>query len=153
MAEDPHERVAAIVAGLRADLDELDRDGLRAADPAGELTILAGALERVVGRLEERLGQLGAPGATPVSAPARSGGTAPPAAPGEAPRTGSAFSEVSTQPRKPRLSPPAMMAYDMLQDGATRQQVAAYLQRHFKTSAPDDVLAEVDAWMGRGRGG
>jgi hypothetical protein len=152
MADDPHARIAAIVSGLRADLDDLDRDGLRAADPAGELTILAGALERVVGRLEERLGQLGEPGTAPVPAPARSGGAAPPAAAGESSRAGSAFSEISTQPKK-RLSPPAMMAYDMLQDGATREQVAAYLERHFQTSAPDDVLAEVDAWMGRGRGG
>src|SRR5436305_14616397 len=77
MAESVVEQVAAMVQDVRADLARIGRDELRAADAAGELGILVGALERVVARLEERLGQLGG-----VPAPAaRPSGAAPPATP------------------------------------------------------------------------
>src|SRR5215211_7769309 len=94
------EQVKELVRDVRADLAALPREEVRAADPAGELGILVGALDRVVVRLEDRLAQLGQ--APPSGAAAGGRPAAPRAAPsaGSAPAgppagEGAALSEVS----------------------------------------------------------
>lgn len=149
--------VLALVGDVRRRLESLPRDQLARADASGELLILLGALDRVTDRIEQRCAALDGGGAEdPAAAPA--------AAPEEprrreqagerrrAPAAGEALSEVPAG--EGRLSPPAMIALDMLQDGAEREQVAEYLTRQFGLPDPESVLAEVEAWRRRGgRGG
>lgn len=104
---------------------------LRSADPGEELSALLGALAETASRLQDRCAEL--QGGPFPAAPARPSLVA--AAP-TVPQTG-------TPDAAPELSTPALVALDLLAQGATRAEAEAHLSA-FGVSDPREVLRELD---------
>jgi hypothetical protein len=113
------DEVAALAADVRQQIARLRPlvDG-RAVDPAGELTVMLGALDRVAGKLEARCDAL------------RGGGGA----------------ELQGAAPTPLVRPgadPETVAREMVGSGASRAEVEDFLRRHFERAEARRIARRV----------